>query len=97
MGNHAGKRLGYRQETMDDAMDRAKSECIFTERLYDILLAWQAGKNPIGQPPKGIPPGNVGELNPAMSRLYNQIWAAAIGLNDKAKSKKKEKQMEVIA
>ncbi len=94
MGNHAGKRLGYRQETMDEAMDRAKAECIFTERLYDILLAYQKGTGLRGMNPKGIPSGNVGELNPAMSRLYNQIWASAIGLNEKAKSKKKQ---EVIA
>lgn len=85
-----GRHIDYRQESSDQIMDRAKAERVFTERLYDILLAWQTGKNPIGQPPKGIPKGNVGDLNPAMSRLYNQIWAAAIGLNDKGKSKKKE-------
>ena len=97
MGNHSGNRLGYKQEIMDDAMDRAKAECVFTERLYDILLAFQTGKNPVGQRPQGIPPGNVGELNPAMSRLYNQIWAVAIGLNEKVRSKKKHTRVEVIA
>jgi len=96
MGNHAGNRLDYKQEIMDEALDRAKAECVFTERLYEILLAWQTGRGPIGQQPKGIPPGNVGELNYAMSRLYNLIWAAAISLNEKAKSKKKDKQQEVI-
>ncbi len=89
MGNHAGNKLDYKQEIMDKALDRAKAECVFTERLYDILLAWQTGRGPIGQQLQGIPSGNVGELNYAMSRLYNLIWAAAIGLNEKAKPKKK--------
>lgn len=98
MGNHAGNKLGYKQEVMDEALDRAKAECVFTERLYDILLAFQTGKIPTMGPPSRIaPPGNVGELNPAMSRLYNLIWAAAIGLNEKGKSKKKDKQQEVTA
>ncbi len=100
MGNHAGKRLGYRQETMDDAMDRAKAECVFTERLYELLLALQRGEKLRGRHPEGIPRDNVGELNPEMSHLYNLIWASAVGLNDKAKSKPKKKdeqQMEAIA
>ncbi len=100
MENHNGAKLGYKQEIMDEALDRAKAECVFTERLYEILLAWQTGRGPIGKQPQGIPSGNVGELNYAMSRLYNLIWAAAIGLTEKVKSKKKDKQskqMEVIA
>lgn len=97
MGNQTGVRLDYRQETSDQIMDRAKAECAFTERLYEILLAYQTGKNPIGQPPKGIPPGNVGELNPAMSRLYNRIWSAAMGLQEKAKQPKQKKKQEVIS
>lgn len=89
MGNKTGVRLDYRQESSDDIMDRAKAECDFSERLYQILLAWQTGRNPIGQRLRGVPPGNVGELNPAMSRLYNQIWTAAMGLQEKSKQKKK--------
>lgn len=95
MGNHAGKRHGHKQEIMDSNMDRAKEECFFTERLYEILLAHQTGHGVRGQRPKGIPPGNVGDLNPDMTRLYNLIWSAAVGLNEKAKSKKK--QQGVIA
>ena len=98
MGNHAGDKLDYRPETSDDGMARAKAECDFTERLYDILLAYQKGLPLRGRAVSGIPAGNVGELNPAMSRMYNLIWASAIGLNDKGKSKKKtQQQMEVIA
>ena len=97
MANQKGVRLDYRQETSDEIMARAKAECAFTERLYEILLAHQTGRNPIGQPPKGIPPGNVGELNPRMSRLYNQIWSVAMALQEKAKQKKNKQQMEVVA
>lgn len=98
MGNHSGNKLGYKQEIMDEALDRAKAECEFSDRLYEILLAFQTGKIPtMGAPSKIAPPGNVGELNPAMSRLYNSIWSAALPLNDKTRSKPKQKQMEVIA
>lgn len=97
MGNHNGNKLDYRQETSDEIMDRAKVECDFTERLYDILLAHQTGQSIRRPKPGGFPPSNVGELNEANSRLYNLIWASAVGLNEKAKSKKKQKQREVIA
>lgn len=86
----------YRQSDLDDTLDRAKAECIFTERLYDILLAYQNREKIRGRHPEGIPKGKVGELDEEMSRLYNLIWASAIGLNEKAKSKPKQKQMEVI-
>lgn len=89
MGNKTGVRLDYKQEQSGEILAKAKAECQFTERLYQILLAYQQGKNPIGQPYAGIPPGNVGELNPRMSRLYNQIWSAAMGLQEKSKQKKK--------
>lgn len=94
MGNHNGAKLDYRSET-DETLDRAKAECDFTDRLYDILLAYQRGE-PLGGRPPGTPPGNVGELNHQMSRLYNLIWSAAIDLNSKGKIWKKNKQ-EVIA
>lgn len=96
MGNHMGTKLDYKQETSDTIMDRAKAECRFSDRLYEILLAHQKGLS-LGGRPASTPLGNVGELNPAMSRLYNLIWTAALGLNDKGKSKKKEQQQEVIA
>jgi hypothetical protein len=97
VGNHSGNKLDYKQEPLDGIMDRAKAECRFSDRLYEILLAYQQGKSLIGHPP-ATPPGNVGELNPAMSRIYNLIWTAVIDLNGKAGSKKKDKQqMEVIA
>lgn len=80
----------YRQDNLDDTLDRAKAECVFTERLYNILLAHQTGQSLREPKPGCFPPGNVGELNEANSRLYNLIWASAIGLNDKAKSKPKQ-------
>jgi hypothetical protein len=95
VGNHTGSKLDYKQESSDDIMDEAKAECDFTYRLYDILLAYQNGQ-PLGGRPPGTPPGNVGELNPAMSRIYNLIWSAAIDLNGKGKIWKK-KQQEVKA
>jgi hypothetical protein len=91
VGNHTGSKLDYKQESSDDIMDKAKAECDFTYRLYDILLAYQNGQ-PLGGRPPGTPPGNVGELNPAMSRIYNLIWSAAIDLNGKGKIWKKNKQ-----
>jgi hypothetical protein len=96
VGNHNGDKLNQRQESWDDTMDRAKDECNFTDRLYDILLAHQRGQ-PLGGRPPGTPPGNVGELNPAMSRIYNLIWSAAIDLNGKGKIWKKNKQQEAKA
>jgi hypothetical protein len=91
VGNHNGTKLDYRQESSDDITARAKAECDFTYRLYDILLAYQNGQ-PLGGRPPGTPPGNVGELNPAMSRIYNLIWSAAIDLNGKGKIWKKKEQ-----
>lgn len=96
MANKTGVRLDYRQDSSDEIMDRAKAECAFTDRLYEILLAHQRGRGVSGNPDQGAPPGNVGELNPAMSRLYNLIWSAALGLNHNARTKK-SKQQEVIA
>ena len=93
MGNHAGIKLDYKQEISDDGMDRAKAEYTFGERLYEILLDYQnrfVGRKPYKKDDK------IGELTPQMSHLYNLIWASAIGLNDKGKSKKKQ-QVEVIA
>lgn len=92
-----GKHFDYRQDSRDDIMDRAKAECEFTDRLYEILLAYQSRKKLIGRKPGDIPSGNVGELNPEMSRLYNLIWSAALPLNDKNSKKKQPNQMEVIA
>lgn len=94
MGNHAGNktgnRLDYKQEIPDEVYDRAKAECAFTDRLYEILLAYQRGQIASCSRPQGIPDGNVGELNPRMSRLYNQIWATVMGLQERAKQKKKQ-------
>jgi len=91
VGNHNGAKLDYKQESSDDIMARARDECNFTDRLYDILLAHQRGQ-PLGGRPPGTPPGNVGDLNCQMSRLYNLIWSAAIDLNGKGKIWKKNKQ-----
>jgi hypothetical protein len=91
VGNQTGSKLGYKQEIMDEALDRAKDECNFSDRLYDILLAYQNGQ-PLGGRPPGTPPGNVGDLNFQMSRIYNLIWSAAIDLNGKGKIWKKNKQ-----
>jgi hypothetical protein len=91
VGNHNGNKLDYRQESSDDIMARAKAECNFTDRLYDILLAYQRDQPLEGRPP-GTPPGNVGDLNGQMSRLYNLIWSAAIDLNGKGKIWKKKEQ-----
>jgi len=90
VGNHNGAKLDYRPET-DETLDRAKAECNFTDRLYDILLAYQRGQ-PLGARPPGTPEGKVGDLNHQMSRLYNLIWSAAIDLNGKGKIWKKNKQ-----
>lgn len=92
-----GKPLNCRQEDLEDTLNRAKAECEFTERLYKILLDYQNGEKIRGRHPEGIPKGKIGELDEEMSRLYNLIWASAVGLNEKARSKPKQKQMEVIA
>lgn len=97
MANQKGVRLDYRQESTDDFMDKARAECVFTDQLYEILLAYQRGEKVLGRKCGGIPPGNVGKLNSEMTRLYNLIWSAALPLNEKAKSKKQQKQMGVIA
>jgi hypothetical protein len=70
--------------------ERAKAECDFTDRLYEILLAYQRGGMIRGKPSESIPPGRVGELNVALSRVFNQIWASALGLNNKARAKKNQ-------
>jgi len=90
MGNKNGTKLDYRQESPDETFERAKGECVFSDRLYEILLAYQRGTPLPGRPP-GTPPGNVGDLSAAMSRVYNAIWTAAIDLNGK------KKKQEVIA
>lgn len=90
MGNKTGVRLDYRQESPDETFERAKAECVFSDRLYEILLAHQKGEKLPVRPPN-TPPGNVGELNEGMSRIYNLIWTAAIDLNGK------KKKQEVIA
>lgn len=92
-----GKHLDYKQEIADEIMARAKAECAFSERLYEILLAYQEGRCITGHPPAGIPPGNVGDLNFQMSRLYNQIWSVAMNLQERAKQRKSKQQMEVSA
>ena len=84
MGNKTGTRLDYRQESPDETMDRAKAECVFSDRLYEVLLAQQKGEKLPGRPPN-TPPGRVGELNEELSRIYNLIWTAAIDLNGKKK------------
>jgi hypothetical protein len=97
MGNHTGQKLDYKQEEAEKVLNRAKAECVFTDQLYEILLAYQNGLPLDGRPPN-VPEGNVGDLNFQMSRLYNLIWTAAMGMHDKARSKKKEKkEMEVNA
>lgn len=98
MGNHNGSKLDYKQEESEKILDRAKAEYQFSDRLYEILLSHQKGKTFDGRGLREAPPGNVGELNSDLSRLYNLIWSAALPLNDKARSKKKDKQqMEVNA
>jgi hypothetical protein len=96
VGNHVGNKLGYKQEIMDEALDRAKAECIFSDRLYDILLADQKGEPLPGRPP-GVPKDCIGELNNRMTRLYNLIWSAAIDLNGKTRWKKKDKESIEVA
>ena len=89
MGNHSGSKLDYKQESSDEIIARAKAEYIFGERLYEILLDYQnrfVDRRPYKKDDK------IGELTPQMSHLYNLIWASAIGLNDKGKSKKKQQQ-----
>lgn len=90
MGNQQGVRLDYRQEFLDDFFDKARAEYQFTDRLYEILLAHQRGEPVRGRHPDGIPKGNVLDLNPEMSRLYNLIWSAALNLNETPKKKKQE-------
>lgn len=87
-----------KQETIKATLDRAKAECRFTDRLYEILLAYQNGLPIGGRPTSAVPPGNVGELNPETSRLYNLIWCAALDMSNqdgKPKKKKDKQQMEV--
>ncbi len=94
MGNHAGNKLGYKQEIMDEALDRAKAECVFTERLYEILMTYQERYHIRRKPLKKSE--KVGELNLELSRLYNQIWALHLKMDYKGKKKNKQ-QTEVIA
>jgi hypothetical protein len=96
VGNQKGNRLDYKQATPEETTERAKAEIIFSERLYEILLAFQKGERLLGRPP-GVPPDCIGELNYPMTQLYNSIWTAAIDLNGKTRWKKKEQQQEVAA
>lgn len=94
MSNKTRERLNHGEQTSANIMERAKAECVFTDRLYEILLAYQRGEKTLGRKPDGIPAGNVGEFNSEMTRLYNLIWAATLELNDKAKPKKDKEQMD---
>ena len=85
-----------KQKVFDDIMDRAKAECVFSDRLYEILLVYQERyhdrkREPLKKSEK------VGDLNLELSRLYNQIWSAVMGLQERAKQGKDKKQMEVNA
>ena len=91
-----GKHLDYKQEIADDIAAKAKAEYRFSDRLYKILLAHQKGERVRGRHPEGIPLGNVGELNPELSRVYNLIWSAILNFDESVKAKK-NKQQEVIA
>jgi len=89
-------KTNYRQEVYRDTdfMDRAKEECRFSDRLYEIMLSYQERyhdrkRKPLKENER------VGDLNLELSRLYNLIWTAVMGLNDKSRSKKKEDKQEV--
>jgi hypothetical protein len=99
MGNHNGQKLDYKQEVIESTMDRAKAECKFSDRLYDILLAYQNRGNVRPGRQKPLKESErVGDLSLELSRLYNRIWSATLELNSNARSKKKDKnQMEVNA
>lgn len=90
-GNKLGNRLDYRQEPSDDTMARAKAECEFTDRLYQIILNYQNRHHAVKQKPFKESE-RIGDLSLELSRLYNLIWSAILPLNEKAKSKKKDKQ-----
>ncbi len=85
-----------KQKIYDDIMKRAKAECVFTDKLYAILMEYQERYHDTKREPLKMNE-KVGDLNLELSRLYNQIWIVLIGLNDKHRSKKKQKQMEVNA
>jgi hypothetical protein len=98
MGNHNGQKLDYRQEEAEKVLNKAKAECVFTDRLYEILLAHQNRDNV--RPARRKPlreSERVGDLSLELSRLYNKIWSATLELNSNARSKKKEKnQIEAM-
>ena len=91
-----GTKDSEKQKIYDDIMERAKAECVLTDKLYAILMEYQeryhdTKREPLKKSEK------VGDLNLELSRLYNQIWTVLIGLNNKYRPKKKQKQMEVNA
>lgn len=99
MGNQKGVRLDYRQEISDGVYERAKAECQFSDRLYELMIKYQERLHSTGNKAWSKPlreSERVGDLNLPLSRLYNQIWTIALGLNKKD-APTKQKEMEVIA
>lgn len=94
MGNHAGNNLTYKQEEAEKMLSRAKAECEFSDHLYNLIFNYQERLSAVGNKTWARPlreSERVGGLNLPLSRLYNQIWALAFDLNDKTRSKKKDK------
>lgn len=88
--------IDYRENESDKILEKARAECDFNDRVYEILLAYQRGGVVRGRVSESVPPGRVGELNVALSRIFNQIWSAAQDLSAAGKARAKKKE-EVIA
>lgn len=89
MGNHMGTKLDYKQETSSDIMARAKAECRFSARLYDILITHQERHHDRKYKPLEESE-RVGELCLPLSRLYNEIWSEVMGFSYKGTKTHKE-------
>ena len=84
------------RKSMTTLWTEQKRSVISQTKLYDILMAYQERyhdrkREPLKKSEK------VGDLNLELSRLYNQIWSAVMGLQERAKEGKDKKQMEVNA
>jgi|SRR5215475_1069424 len=71
--------LGEKQQTDDSVLERARLECTFADRLYDILLEFQR-RGEIVRKIKSAAAGPIGDLNMIHTGLYNVIWDAAFNV-----------------
>lgn len=99
MSNKYGPRPDIKQDPLDKVMEQAKAESDFSAKLYDLLFDYQERlfqggyKNAWKKPLTGDE--RVGDLNLPLSRLYEQIWSAVLGMTNQSTPVKK-KQVELM-